>query len=410
MNAESSRNIRFVARCDQGGKSDGVQFMLSRGYGYIGHAFSNGVTVVDLRDPAHPATVKFIAAPPNTRASHLQVHDDLMLVINGASRHTPQSLAADDKDYYARSLADTLGKSGERDFAAGMRVYDVSRPAEPREIGFMPVDGLGLHRIWYVGGRYAYASAHFDGFTDHILAVIDLRDPTRPEIVGRWWLPGMWRAGGEVADWQGRYALHHALVTGNLAYGAWRDGGMTVLDLADPTQPRLLAHRNWSPPFGGGTHSPLPLPDRDLLLMGDEATQDNGEDGVKCVWIMDVRVPANPVTIATVPRPAEADYIAKGAKFGPHNLHENRPGSFQSSSLVFATWYNAGVRAFDISDPFRPREAGHFVPPPPERMMDPRPNRPRVIQSCDVHCDTRGLLYVTDTNAGLYILEYQGAT
>jgi hypothetical protein len=410
MNGDSSRNIRFVARCDQGGKRDGVQFMLSRGYGYIGHTFSNGVSVVDLRDPAHPAAVKFIAAPPNTRASHLQVHDDLMLVINGASRHTPQSLAADDKDYYARSLADTLGKSGDRDFAAGMRVYDVSRPAEPREIGFMPVDGLGLHRIWYVGGRYAYASAHFDGFTDHILAVIDLRDPTRPEIVGRWWLPGMWRAGGEVANWQGRYALHHALVTGNLAYGAWRDGGMTVLDLADPTQPRLLAHRNWSPPFGGGTHSPLPLPDRNLLLMGDEATQDNGEDGVKCVWIMDVRVPANPVTIATVPRPAEADYIAKGAKFGPHNLHENRPGSFQSSSLVFATWYNAGVRAFDISDPFRPQEVGHFVPPPPERMMDPRPNRPLVIQSCDVHCDTRGLLYVTDTNAGLYILEYQGAT
>ncbi|MTC05715.1 hypothetical protein GKN96_24330, partial [Klebsiella pneumoniae] len=32
----------------------------------------------------------------------------------------------------------------------------------------------------------------------------------------------------------------------------------------DRTQPRLISHRNWSPPFGGGTHTALPLPDRDL--------------------------------------------------------------------------------------------------------------------------------------------------
>lgn len=408
MKAESSRNMRFLARSDLGGRSDGVQFMLHRGFGYIGHTFSDGVSVVDLTDPARPRPVAFIAAPPNTRASHLQIHDDLMLVINGASRYTPQALAASDKDYYARPLADTLGQA-ERNFAAGLRVFDVSKPAAPREIGFMPVDGLGLHRIWYVGGRYAYVSAHFDGFTDHILAIVDMTDPTRPAIVGRWWLPGMWRGGGETAEWQGRYALHHALVAGSLAYGAWRDGGLTVHDVSDPAKPRLLVHRNWSPPFGGGTHSPLPLPDRDLLLVGDEATQDNGADGVKCVWVFDVRVPANPVSIATLPRPAEADYDAKGAKFGPHNLHENRPGSFQSSSLVFATWYNAGVRAFDISDPYQPREVGHFVPPPPEHMMDKRPNRPRVIQCCDVHVDRRGLVYVTDTNAGLYILEFDGA-
>jgi hypothetical protein len=169
-----------------------------------------------------------------------------------------------------------------------------------------------------------------------------------------------------------------------------------------------LAHRNWSPPFGGGTHSPLPLPDRNLLILGDEATADDGADGVKCVWIFDVREPANPVSIATMPRPDEADYVAKGAKFGPHNLHENRPGSFQSSSLIFATWYNAGVRVFDIADPFRPREAGHFVPAAPERMIPEQAARPRVIQSCDVHVDTRGLIYVTDTNAGLTILEYDG--
>jgi hypothetical protein len=31
-----------------------------------------------------------------------------------------------------------------------------------------------------------------------------------------------------------------------------------------------------------------------------------------------------------------------------------------------------------------------------------------VIQSCDVFVDKDGLMFLTDTNAGLYILQYQG--
>jgi hypothetical protein len=50
----------------------------------------------------------------------------------------------------------------------------------------------------------------------------------------------------------------------------------------------------------------------------------------------------------------------------------------------------------------------HFVPPPPEHMVDPRPNRPRVIQSNDVYVAPDGLMYVTDVNAGLTILQYRG--
>ena len=62
---------------------------------------------------------------------------------------------------------------------------------------------------------------------------------------------------------------------GDTAYGSWRDGGLTLLDVKDRTQPKLISHRNWSPPFGGGTHTALPLPDRDLLVVLDEAVLDN---------------------------------------------------------------------------------------------------------------------------------------
>ncbi len=39
----------------------------------------------------------------------------------------------------------------------------------------------------------------------------------------------------------------------------------------------------------------------------------------------------------------------------------------------------------------------------------PRPNRPQVIQSADCFVDAQGLMYLTDSNAGLTILQFEGA-
>ena len=172
-----SRNLKFVGHSDQGGRGDGVQVMVHRGHAYIGHGFSNGITTIDVRDPRRPRVVDFVACPPNTRAIHLQTHEDLLLAVNGPSVWQMQEFQ-NPQAYFAASPADTLkGRAGT--FAAGIRVFDISRPAKPTEIGFMPVEGIGPHRIWYTGGRYAYASIHFADFTDHILAVIDMSDPRR---------------------------------------------------------------------------------------------------------------------------------------------------------------------------------------------------------------------------------------
>jgi len=405
----AARNIGFLAHCDQGGRPDGTQVMVHKGHAFIGHMFSDGITAIDVSDPRHPKPVAFIANPPNTRSHHIQTHDGILLAVNGAN---VWALAKynEQKDYFTASLTQSFKAAG-ADFASGLRIYDISNPADPREIAFLEIPGLGLHRIWWTGGRYAYVSAHMDGFTDHVMAVIDVSNPARPELVGRWWLPGMWQAGGEEprAPKGKRWAAHHAIVAGNLAYGAWRDGGLTIHDVSDPAHAKLVAHVNWSPPFAGGTHTPLPLPDRNLLVVADEATANNCANGIAYTWLLDVRAPENPVTIATLPTPRDADYCAKGGKFGPHNLHENRPGSLQRSDLVFATYHNAGLRVFDIANAFEPKEVGYFVPPPPERLVDFRPNTAKVIQSCDVFVDANGVMYLTDTNAGLYILEYQGS-
>jgi hypothetical protein len=407
-----AKNMRLIGHSDQGGRPDGVQLMVHGGYAYVGHMFSKGFSVIDVRDPRNPRAVAYMPAPHNTWNIHLQTHDDLLLVINAKDMFAAAEFQ-DEHAYYKGALGKKVGTadgqvSGPRDWTAGMAVYDISRPEEIRQIGFMPVDGGGIHRIWYTGGRWAYASALIDGFTDYIFITIDMADPTRPREAGRFWLPGMNLAAGESPDWppSRRNGLHHATVSGDTAYAAWRDAGLVMIDVADRSNPKLIVHRNWSPPYGGGTHNCLSLPDRDLLVVLDEAVLDNLEDGLKFIWMFDIREPSNPVSISTFPTPAEADYARKGGHFGPHNLHENRPGSFVSSELIFATYQNAGVRVFDIRDQYRPVEVGAFVPPAPARLVDHRPGRPRVIQSCDVFVDAQGLVYSNDYNGGLYILEF----
>lgn len=403
--------MRLVGHSDQDGRADGVQVMVHRGFAYIGHLFSNGFSVVDVRDPKNPKPVNYIQAGANTWNVHLQTSEDLLLVINGKDVFADAAFG-DEKSYYKASAGTALATAApvtERNWTAGLSVFDISDGANPKQIGFMPVSG-GTHRIWYTGGPWAYMSALLEGFSDFIFITVDMSDPTHPREAGRFWLPGMNLAAGERPTWDAsrKFGLHHAIVHGDTAYGAWRDGGLVMMDVADRANPKLIVHRNWSPPYGGGTHNCLPLPDRDLLVVLDESVLDDIEDGLKYTWIFDIREKSNPVSISTLPTPANTDYARKGAHFGPHNLHENRPGSFISSDLIFTTYQNAGVRIFDIGNAYQPREVGALVPPAPRSLMDPRPGKKKVIQSCDLFVDAAGLIYVTDYNAGLYVMEYLG--
>ena len=407
---ESARNVKFVGHSDQGGRPDGVQVMVNKGFAHVSHPFSGGWSLVDVRNPREPKAAGFIPCHPSSWALHLQSHEDLLLVVEEFNFY---SVYNSEKAYYSKSADDItsadFGKRG-TDYSAGLRVYDISKPGQPRPIGFMEVEGLGLHRVWWVGDRYAYASAFLDGYTDHILLVIDLKDPTHPVEAGRWWFPGMHKAGGEKPTWQGRFALHHALVAGDVAYGSWRDGGLIILDIKDKSAPQMIAHRNWSPPYAGGTHSALPLVDRNLLVVADESVQDIDKEPMKHAWIFDIRTLENPVSIATVPIPSDQDYVRKGGHFGPHNLWENRPDAYRSSDTIFATYQNAGMRVFDIRNQYRPEEIGYFVPTPPERSMDPRPATSKtILHTADIYVEPNGLIYLTDFNGGLTIVEWNGA-
>ena len=105
--------------------------------------------------------------------------------------------------------------------------------------------------------------------------------------------------------------------------------------------------------------------------------------------------------ISTCPIPPVKDFKKKGnGRYGAHNLHENRPGGWISEDIVVGTFFNGGLRAFDVSDPFQPEEVAWFVPPAPKKSSA------RAIQINDVYIDERRVVYAVDRIiGGLYVLE-----
>ena len=66
---EYSRNMRLIGHSVQGGRPDGVQLMVHRGFAYIGHMVSQGFSIVDVRDPKNPKGLRARAARHLERAS-----------------------------------------------------------------------------------------------------------------------------------------------------------------------------------------------------------------------------------------------------------------------------------------------------------------------------------------------------
>ena len=140
------------------------------------------------------------------------------------------------------------------------------------------------------------------------------------------------------------------------------------------------------------------------MIVSDEATAEAGKDWPKLVWVVDVQDETNPVPIATFPIPPVDEFKGRGGRYGAHNLHENRPvaSNLVSEKIVFGTFFNGGVRAYDVSNPFRPEEVAYYVP------EAPRGSRAGAVQINDVLVDERRIVYAVDRLiGGVYVLEMQ---
>ena len=134
---------------------------------------------------------------------------------------------------------------------------------------------------------------------------------------------------------------------------------MVVIDISDLTRPRTISRLGWEE--GGHTHTALPLPDRNLVVVTDEAVTEGCDGDRHMVRIVDVTDETAPFVRSICPVP-EGDFCERGLRFGAHCLHENRPNSYRSQELMFVTYFNAGLRVYDVADPDAPRRGGPLDP------------------------------------------------
>ena len=383
--------MRLVGQTDFNGHGDCMHVNVKDGFAFVGHMGESrvGTSVVDVSDPRRPRVVAQLETPPGTHSHKVQVVDDVLLVNHERSPFEPNATS----------------------WQGGLKVFDVSRPDQPREIAFLKMPGKGVHRMTYWEPPLAYMSGSDEGFIDQFLVIVDLSEPARPCEVGRWWLPGQHTGGGETPTWTPtqshggvpggkRKALHHPLIRGNRAYCGWWDAGLVILDITDKRKPTLVSQLEFGSDVSTGTHTALPVPGRDVLVVTDEQLASDCKGMQTRVRVVDISDERRPSVLSEFPVP-EGDFCSRGGRFGPHNLHEMRPGSLVDSNAIYVTWFNAGLRVVDIADPARPREVAHYVPEaPPGRSS---------IQFNDVLVAADGLVYVTDRfTGGLYILERNG--
>jgi len=384
----------------QGACGEGTALLERGGHRYLYLAHEQGpanFSVLDVTDPTAPRLLTQTKLPhTDVRSNSLAVADDLLLVAYQVSRPGQQP--------------------------AGVEIFDLGRPAQPRPVGFLDLSGpqsRGTHWVGFTGGRYAYLSTGTPDsrpthpLDDQFVVIVDLTRPDRPAEAGRWWLPGTQQ--GDPAPPPVRHQKFDAGFRAhniNLhpgrpgrAYVGYLDAGAIILDITDVAAPRLVSRLDYHPPMPGFTHTVLPLLTRNLLAISDESVHDHAADYPKLLWFADASDESAPLIISSAPLPPVAEYARRGGRFGAHNLHENEPfgWSWQSEDIVFGSFFNAGVRAYDVRNPFQPVQVAAFVPPaPPGSAVG-------AIQINDVYVTSDGIVYAADrSGGGLYLLQFEG--
>jgi hypothetical protein len=368
------QGIREVAWLDCAG---GGQVVIEGNFAYIGHMDNpHGTSVVDVADPANPKIVASFDIPSGLHSHKVRVANGIMVVNRERAR----------------------GEKPEDDFV-GLRIFDVSNPRAPKDIGRWACDGTGVHRFTF-DGRYVYTSAEFDGYVGTIVVILDLQDPTKPVEVGRWHMPGQWTAGGETPTWKGKgHRCHHPIRRGDRLYVSYWYGGGVILDISDMSKPTFVCGIDWSPPFGWPTHSLVPI-DQPLaghkwMLVADEHVQPLDRtlspELPAALWMVNITDEKNPIPVGCFQLP-ELVGVETPLMTACHQPVETVIGT-----EVPAAWFASGLRVIDIANPLSMKQAAWWMPDVPSGFSR--------VCSNDVYEDGKGLIYLIDRNRGLSILE-----
>lgn len=385
---------------------DGIAYLA----GYNSPSTLYGALIADVRNPKRIRPLSFIPCNAGARCTYLRVNAKRKILVF---------------DHDSNESNPTQPRPGEA-VQAGFSFYDVSNPRKPEELGFVRTRPDGATHGFEIDDRYVYGCANAPESKADIasgsqeLQIVDYANPRSPRIVGRLHIQGQ-HIGEEFAP-QDRLNpdgspqliwCHEIAVDGDRLYIAWRDAGMIVVDISDKANPTIISRLDYVPPFNGrglgAAHSSMPVMvqgRRPTLLVHTDEIFDCPPGFGRLIDISDL---SNPQIVSSFRIPAIDDnYDHDTGRFicqpGQQSIH--MPWfDHRSPSLVYVTWYDQGLRVWDISNPFLPNETGYYLSPQyaaPER--DPDRQAREVYQDPDT-----GLIYLTDGNGGgLTVLRWTG--
>jgi hypothetical protein len=155
---------------------------------------------------------------------------------------------------------------------------------------------------------------------------------------------------------------------------------------------------------------------KNLLFVSSEGTANNcyGQAPHEA-WILDISNEAAPWPIATLNVPQfPGNFCGKGARFGAHAVTEAIYPPYYGK-IITISWFNAGVRVWDIRDPKNPKPVGYYIQAP-NTNTESSCSTINGATSCFnatmndyVEYDDRGYIYAADrAGTGVTILSLSG--
>jgi hypothetical protein len=387
-----------------------------------GKAEPNGTSIVDVTDPANP---KYLRHLPGQEGKYEGGGAQMVRVCDG--KQLPKGNP--DAVYMLRTFG---GEAHE--------IWNVADPANP--VLITRLGGLkDTHKNWWecdTGIAYLVSGLP-DWRTRRMTQIFDLSDPAHPVKIRDFGLPGQEPgATGPVPT-----EVHGPISAGAegnrvyFGYGTDKGGFLQVVDreklLNGPKEPtpenlRYPEISRLAMSALNGAHTTFPMlkmpvaefahdkvSSRDIVMIVDEEIVNECAEPRQMVWFADVTVENRPMVISSyTAKESSGSFCERGGRFGAHSSNESMAPVFYKK-MAFISFFNAGVRAIDVRDPYHPAEVGYFIPAITAATdkrcvkIDGRDRCKVAIQTNNVETDERGYIYIVDrANTGLHILELTG--
>ena len=388
-----------------------------------GKAEPSGTSIVDVTDPAHP---KYLHHIPGQVGKYEGGGAQMVRVCDG--KQLPKG------DPNAVYMLRAVGSSGHE-------IWNVADPSNPILVAHIGEGLKDTHKNWWecdTGIAYLVTGLP-DWRTRRMTMIYDLSDPAHPVKIRDFGLPGQEPGStGPVPT-----EVHGPISTGPegnrvyFGYGTDKGGFLQIVDreklLNGPKEPtpenlRYPEISRLAMSAFNGAHTTFPMlkmpvaefahdkePNRDIVMIVDEEIVNECAEPRQMVWFADVTVENRPMMISSyTAKESSGSFCERGGRFGAHSSNESMAPVFYKK-MAFISYFNAGVRAIDVRDPYHPVEVGYFIPSitqATDKRCIPVEGGERckvAIQTNNVETDDRGYIYIVDrANTGLHILQLTG--